>query len=93
LISKTALEKISLSKLTSLLVESKAEVFIVATSSMINLLGKIEIVNLVIFEVAFAIFLGVSAEIIVEREQTCTFAHIWEALLMKDIYIENVIGV
>lgn len=56
-VSESTLEKISLSELTSLVIESEPEVFIVAALSMRDLLGQEKVVNLIIFEVALTILL------------------------------------
>ena len=82
-VSKTTLEKISLSELTSLLVDSEAKIFIVAASSMWGLLRQVEVVNFIVLEVALAVLLRVSTEFIGKWEQTGALAHdIWKALLI-----------
>ena len=56
-VSKSTFEKISLSKLTSLTVESKPEVFFMAALSMRNFLGEKEVVDFLIIEVVLTVLL------------------------------------
>jgi len=74
-VPKSTLEKISLSELTSLTVDSEPKVLVVAAPCMRHFLGQEEVVDLIVLEVVLTIFLGVITEVIVDWEETGALAH------------------
>ena len=59
---------------------------------MWDLLRQVEVVNFIVLEVALAVLLWVSTELIGKWEQTGALAHgIWKALLIWDIHVEQTI--